>query len=131
MRILRSAIIGLAVVMSPSSAMAHHSFSAEFDVGSPIDITGTVTKIEWTNPHAWVFLDTEGDTGEMESWAIELLGINSLIRSGMTPTTVTSGDRVNITGYRARNGSNKGNASSVKKAETGETLWASAREGRD
>lgn len=107
---------------------AHHSFSAEFDVGRPVDITGTVTAIEWTNPHAWVHLDVEDESGDTRRWSVEFLGVNSLVRSGMTPETVKPGDVLTIRGFGARNGSNTANASMAIRASTGERLWASARE---
>ena len=109
-------------------ALSHHSFSAEFDVGRPIDITGAITEIEWTNPHAWVHIDVVDDQGNTESWAVELLGINALVRSGFSPTTVKPGDVITVTGFGSRNGSNAANASSVTRTETGESLWSSARE---
>ena len=107
-------------------AVSHHSFSAEFDIGRPVELTGTVTSLEWTNPHTWVFIDTEDEQGNKQSWAIELLGINVLLRSGMTPKTVKPDDVLTITGYGSRDGTNTANASSVTKKETGELLWASA-----
>ena len=113
----------LTAALASSGAGAHHSFSAEFDIGRPIEVTGTVTKVEWTNPHAWIHLETEAN-GKREQWAVEMLGINALVRSGVSPTTVKTGDKLTITGYGARNGTNTANASSVKRADTGETLWS-------
>lgn len=113
----------LTAALASSSAGAHHSFSAEFDIGRPIEVTGTVTKVEWTNPHAWIHLETEAN-GKREQWAVEMLGINALVRSGISPATVKAGDRLTIAGYGARNGTNTANASSVKRADTGETLWS-------
>lgn len=113
------------------AAFSHHSFSAEFDVGRPVELSGTVADIEWTNPHAWLHLEVEGEQGVTERWAVELLGINALVRSGMTPKTVKSGDRLTVKGFGARDGTNTANASMVVRTETGEKLWASAREDRD
>ena len=127
-RRLVSAGIALAFLASPLRSFAHHSFSAEFDVSRPVEITGTVTDIEWTNPHTWVHLETVDDDGNRQSWAVELLGINALVRSGMTPRAVKSGDKLTVTGFGARNGSNTANASSVTRTDTGERLWTSARE---
>lgn len=124
---LTAAAVALASLLCTVCAVAHHSFSAEFDVGRPVEITGTVTSIEWTNPHAWVHIETVDDEGNRESWAVELLGINTLVRSGMSPRTVKAGDVLTVTGYGARNGTNTANASSVTRADTGETLWTSAR----
>jgi len=127
-RIVQSMVFGLAALLAPLGAMSHHSFSAEFDVGRPVDITGTVTKIEWVNPHAWVYLEAE-DAGLVQSWAVEMLGINALIRSGMRPDNVKVGERLTITGFGARNGTNRANASSVTRTGNGEVLWASAGQG--
>jgi hypothetical protein len=120
--------IVLAGLACSSAAFAHHSFSAEFDVGRPVEITGAVIEIEWTNPHAWVHLETEDENGNRERWAVEMLGINALVRSGMSPRTVKAGDVLTVTGFGARNGTNTANASSVTRTETGERLWTSARE---
>ena len=109
-------------------AAPHHSFSAEFDVTRPIQLTGTVTSVEWTNPHAWLFMDVEDGDGNVENWAIELLGINSLFRRGWTRDRVQSGDMVEVAGFGARDGSNTGNASMVTLANTGELLWESSDE---
>lgn len=116
--------MGAALFIHSPGSRAHHSFSAEFDVGRPVEITGTVTEIEWTNPHAWVHLETD----DGESWAIELLGINTLVRSGMSPRNVKAGDVLTVTGFGARNGTNTANASAVMRTETGESLWTSARD---
>ena len=105
------------------AASAHHSFSAEFDVGRPVEITGAVIEVEWTNPHAWIHLETS----DGEKWAVEMLGVNTLVRSGMTPQTVKQGDVLVITGFGSRDGTNTANASSVHRG-SGETLWSSARE---
>ena len=123
--------LSLFVLWLPVTTAAHHSFSAEFDVGRPVEITGTVTHIEWTNPHAWVHLEVVDDEGNTVQWAVELLGINALIRSGMTPRNVKSGDVLTVKGFGARNGTNTANASLVTRTETGERLWGSAREDRD
>ncbi len=108
-------------------ALGHHSFSAEFDVGRTVDITGKINKIEWTNPHAWIYLSVSDSDGDVEEWAVELLGINTLVRSGMTPKSVVAGDAIRVTGFGSRDGTNTANASSVSR-ESGESLWKSARE---
>ena len=72
-----------------------------------------MTAIEWTNPHTWVHMDTEDQEGHRASWAIELLGINALVRSGMTPRTVKAGDVLTVKGFGSRDGTNTANASSV------------------
>lgn len=128
MRIARLAVLGLASLLASVNVFSHHSFSAEFDVGRPVELTGTIKEIEWTNPHAWIHLAVENEQGETEEWAVEMLGVIALVRAGMTPQTVKPGDVLTITGFGARNGTNTANASSVTRTETGESLWASARE---
>jgi len=122
----RSFVVLAAILLGSTAANGHHSFSAEFDVGRPVDITGAVIDIEWTNPHAWVHVAVEDEQGNVENWAVEMLGVNALVRSGMSPQTVKPGDVLTITGYGSRDGSNTANASSVTRTATGESLWASA-----
>jgi len=91
--------------------------------------------MEWTNPHAWLFIESAGEDGTAEEWAVELVGINDLLRLGWGRSRVQVGDVLSIQGYGARNGTNTANAASVTITETGELLWESVansgREGRD
>jgi hypothetical protein len=119
-------VVGVASLLAAASAAAHHSFAAEFDVNRPIKLTGTVTKIEWTNPHAWVFVDAKDDKGVAQNWAIELVGINDLLRLGWGRDKVKTGDVISIDGFGAKNGTNTVNASSVSLAN-GELVWASQK----
>ena len=119
------------VVLASASAAAHHAFAAEFDINRPVALTGAVTKIEWTNPHAWLFIDAKDDSGAVQNWAIELVGINDLLRLGWGRDKVKAGDAISVVGFGARNGTNTANAASVTLASTGELLWASApKDGR-
>jgi len=127
MRMIPTLVAAAGALLASAAALAHHSFSAEFDVGRPVDITGTVTELEWTNPHAWIHLDVTDAQGATQAWSVELLGINALIRSGISPKTVKPGDRLTITGFGARNGTNTANASTVSR-ESGESLWTNVRE---
>ena len=128
MRNLFSILTTFTILCTPMTVLSHHSFSAEFDVGRPVNITGSVTNIEWTNPHAWVHLAVEDSEGNIQNWAVEMLGVNALVRGGMSPQTVTSGDVLTVTGFGSRDGTNTANASSVTRTSNGESLWASARE---
>lgn len=126
-----SAAFATIALFAASPGFTHHSFSAEFDVGRPVSITGTVSNIEWTNPHAWIYLDVEDEQGNVETWAVEMLGINALMRSGLSPKTLKQGDVILVEGFGSRDGTNTANASLVTRTNTGETLWASAQSGRD
>ncbi len=124
-KFVASVVAGAAWLLAAAPASSHHAFAAEFDVNRPLKLTGTVTKIEWTNPHAWVFIDAKNDNGSVQSWAIELVGINDLLRLGWGRDKVKPGDVIDVDGFGARNGTNTANAASVTLASTGELLWAS------
>ena len=127
-RTLMSASAALAIAFAWAGAKAHHSFSAEFDIGQPVEITGTVTEIEWTNPHTWVHMEAADANGNRTQWAVELLGVNTLARSGLTRRVLKPGDEIKVSGFRARNGTNTANASSLVRADPGEPLWTSSAE---
>jgi hypothetical protein len=104
-------------------AAAHHSFAAEFDANSPIEFSGTVTKVEWANPHTYFYLDVTNAKGEVEPWALEMGSPNGLMRRGWTRNSMKIGDTVTIAGWRAKDGSFKGNARSVTLSD-GRRLFA-------
>jgi hypothetical protein len=122
-------------LLTAAPAAPHHAFASEFDINKPVSLTGPVTRMEWTNPHAWLFVENTRDDGTVEEWAVELVGINDLLRLGWGRSRVQEGDVLSIQGYGARNGTNTANAASVTITETGELLWESVansgREGRD
>jgi hypothetical protein len=127
---MKRALLGLLGAVSLVAALpaaSHHAFSAEFDINKPVKLTGTVTKIEWTNPHAWLFIDLKSDDGSVQTWAIELVGINDLLRLGWGRNKVKQGDVISVDGFGARNGTNTANAASVTLTSTGELVWASVR----
>jgi hypothetical protein len=105
-------------------ALAHHSFAAEYDANKPIRLTGTVSKIEWTNPHCYFYIDVKTAEGKVETWALELGNPNALLRNGWTPNSVKIGDEVTVEGTRAKDGTNLGNARTMILAGSGKRLFA-------
>jgi hypothetical protein len=103
---VRSALIAAFVVVAASAASAHHSFGAIYDVNQPITLSGTVTKIEWANPHAHIAIDVKGADGKVESWLLEGYPPTVLARTGwQKDVTVKIGDTIKAFGWRARDGS--------------------------
>jgi uncharacterized protein DUF6152 len=105
------AVAGLLFPVMPASA--HHAFAAEFDAKKGIKVSGTITKLEWSNPHAWLYVDVKDESGKVTNWSFELGSPNGLIREGWRRTSLKEGDRVTIEGFLAKDGSNTANAHSV------------------
>jgi len=114
----------ITVLLAVTSASAHHSFSAEFDAKQPFTLTGTVTKVEWTNPHVFFHVDVVDEkSGGTTNWAFEMGNVNALMRAGWTRASLKTGDRVTVEGSRARDGSPLGHAATVVLATTGQRLF--------
>lgn len=120
---LGTAALGLLLAAVP--VMAHHSFAAEFDSNKPIKMTGTVTKIEWMNPHAYFYIDVKDASGKVTNWGLEMGSPNGLMRQGWTRNSMKIGDEVTVEGSAAKDGSNIGNARSVT-LSGGQRLFAAS-----
>ena len=117
-------VVGVGLLLAGRPVVAHHAFSAEFDSAKPVKLTGAVTRLDWTNPHAWIYIDVKDDTGKVANWGFELASPNGLMRAGWTRFSLKPGDVVTVEGTRARNGSNNANAQVVVSANTGRRLFA-------
>ncbi|PWU06926.1 MAG: hypothetical protein C5B51_11295 [Terriglobia bacterium] len=98
-------------------ALAHHSFAAEFDVKKPVELKGTVTSVEWVNPHAWIHIEVKDDSGKVTMWSCELGSPNILMRNGWRKDTVKPGDVIIVSGSAAKDGANLANARTIKTAD--------------
>ena len=102
-------ITGVAILGWAPSASAHHAFAAEFDANKPVNFKGTITKMEWVNPHTWLHISVKKDDGSAESWAIEAGTPNVLFRRGFTKDTLQPGLEVVVDGYQSKDGSRRAN----------------------
>jgi hypothetical protein len=100
-------ILSLASLLGSEPAAAHHSFSAIFDSAKRVTLTGTVSRVEWMNPHTWIYLDVKKDDGKVEAWAFEMGSPNRLMRYGWNQDSLATGATVTIAGSQARDGSMK------------------------
>jgi len=110
---LSVAILGVGLLLAAVPLVAHHSFAAEYDAQKAVKFTGTVTTMEWINPHAWIHIDVKKPDGKVESWMIEAGAPNALLRRGFTKASLPVGTVITVEGYQAKDGANRANGRDI------------------
>lgn len=106
-------IAGLGLLLGAAPVWAHHAFAAEFDAKKPVNLRGTITRMEWINPHAWIHMDVKDPDGKVVQWMIEAGTPNTLFRRGFTKDSLKTGTEIIVDGYQAKDGSNRANGRDV------------------
>ena len=117
--LIASGLLVAGLLVGVTTAMAHHSFAAEFDRDKPIELKGIVTKVEWTNPHVWIYLSVKDDAGKVVNWGAEMGPPHGLQGKGWRRETLKIGDQITVSGWLAKNGSSRVNARNITLAATG------------
>ena len=118
-------VIVFALILAAKPVLAHHAFSAEFDQAKPGKVQGEISRLEWTNPHAWLFIDSKGTDGKVVTWRFEMGAPNALLRAGWSKSDIKPGTQVTVSGFLARSGGSVGNAYQVRLAD-GRDLFAAS-----
>ena len=111
--VVAAVLAGLLVTVAGAVASAHHAFAAEFDANKPVKFEGTVTSMQWINPHVWLHMDVKKPDGKVESWAFEAGTPNVLFRRGFTKNSLLPGTKIVIDGYQAKDGSRRANGRDI------------------
>jgi Family of unknown function (DUF6152) len=124
LKVAWSIALALGIAATPR-AFAHHSFAAQYDASKPITLTGKVTKVDWTNPHVYVWVDApDPKTGKVVNWGLEMGGVNALIRLGWTRDSLKPNEEITAEGSLAKDGSYLANAKSIVLTSTGRKMFA-------
>ncbi len=110
---LTIAAFAAGLLLAAVPVMAHHSFAAEYDAQKPVKMTGTVTQMEWINPHAWIHMDVKKPDGKVESWMVEAGAPNALLRRGFNKNSLLPGTVITVEGYQAKDGANRANGRDI------------------
>jgi hypothetical protein len=125
LRIARAMSLALGIAAALPTAFGHHSFAAQYDAAKPITLTGKVTKVDWTNPHVYVWVDApDPKTDKVVNWGLEMGGVNALIRLGWTRDSLKPGEEITAEGSLAKDGSYLANAKSIVLTSTGRRMFA-------
>jgi hypothetical protein len=130
MKIMALVLLSLTLLVAVSPVSAHHSFAAEFNADKPVNLKGKVTKVEWSNPHVWFYVDVTDSSGKVTNWGVEMGSPNGLMRVGWDRKSLKIGDVVTVEGSRAKDDSNNANARAVTLASTGKRLFAASSQGQ-
>jgi hypothetical protein len=106
-------VVGAGLLLAGVPAMAHHSFAAEYDATKPVKFTGTVTQMEWINPHAWIHMDVKQPDGKVVNWMVEAGAPNALLRRGFNKQSLLPGTVISVEGYQAKDGANRANGRDI------------------
>ena len=116
-RTIAAAVAAVSVMLLGAPMKAHHAFSAEFDADKPVTLRGAVTRIDWINPHSWLYIEVKDPTGKVVPWKIEMGAPNQLLRRGWNKNSLPVGTEVIVEGFRAKNGSDVANGGNVVLAD--------------
>lgn len=119
-------LITFSILLSGEPLLAHHAFATEFDASKPVTIDGYVTRVQWTNPHCWIYVNVFDEDGKVENWAFEMGSPTALYNNGWNRDSLEIGEEVRIEGFLARDGSNRVNAQDVTIVRTGQLFGAAS-----